>query len=249
MLPHPDALTVNGENIGMNCKGKLTGDARVIKSVADPLKTEAGFINLKGNLFDSAIMKMSVVTETFKETYLSNPDDPMAFEGRAIVFEGTEDYHKRIDDPAENIDENCILFMRGVGPKGYPGFPEVGNMTLPAKLLKKGITDMVRISDARMSGTAYGTVLLHTAPESAVGGPLALVKEGDLIEINVARRLVKLHVSDKELEARRAAFKPQKPPKRGYARIFHDHIEQANTGCDFDFLVGSSGAPVPRESH
>ncbi len=236
---HKRAKTVNGITIWNNVKDAECFDRKVIMPWKKPLKKQGGICVLRGNLApDGAVIKPSAATPKL-----------MRHKGPAVVFEDYDDYHKRIDDPKLKIDENSVMVLKNAGPQGYPGFPEVGNMALPAKLLKKGVTDMVRISDARMSGTAYGTVVLHTAPESAVGGPLALVETGDMVEINVGKRLVKLHISDKELEARMAKFKPQKPPKRGYARIFHDHIQQADTGCDFDFLVGSSGAPVPKESH
>ena len=149
-----------------------------------------------------------------------------------------------------DIDESCIMVLKGCGPKGYPGMAEVGNMPLPPKLLKKGVTDMVRISDARMSGTAYGTVVLHSAPEAAAGGPLALVKDGDMIELDVAKRKLHLHVSPKELAARRRSWKPPRPPmKRGYVKLYVEHVNQASEGADLDFLVGKSGADVPRDNH
>ncbi|MCW5732373.1 MAG: dihydroxy-acid dehydratase, partial [Alphaproteobacteria bacterium] len=170
--------------------------------------------------------------------------------GRAVVFSSIEDFKARIDDPKLDIDENCVMVLQGCGPKGYPGFPEVGNLPLPTKVLKKGITDMVRISDARMSGTAYGAVVLHVAPESAAGGPLALVRDGDMIELDVARRKLELLVSAEELARRRAAWKPPKQEyDRGWAKLYVDHVQQADKGCDLDFLVGKSGSYVPRESH
>jgi dihydroxy-acid dehydratase len=166
------------------------------------------------------------------------------------VFESIEDYQARIDDPDLDVDAGCVLVLKGCGPKGYPGMPEVGNFGLPSKLLREGVDDMVRISDARMSGTAFGTVVLHTAPEAAVGGPLALVRDGDVITLDVAARSLTLHVDDGELAARWAAWTP--PPAaydRGYYRLYIDHVLQADQGCDFDFLVGSSGSAVSRESH
>jgi dihydroxy-acid dehydratase len=174
----------------------------------------------------------------------------MQHKGRAVVFEDIDDFHARIDDPRLKIDEHSVMVLKNCGPKGYPGMAEVGNMPLPPRLLKKGITDLVRISDARMSGTAYGTVVLHVAPEAAAGGPLALVKDGDQIELDVARRRLHLHVSDEELAKRRAAWKPPKPPMaRGWTRLYIDHVNQANEGADLDFLVGGSGAAVPRDNH
>jgi dihydroxy-acid dehydratase len=174
----------------------------------------------------------------------------MQHRGRAVVFEDIDDFKARIDDPDLDVEPDDILVLKNCGPKGYPGFPEVGNMALPQKLLARGIRDMVRISDGRMSGTAYGTVVLHTAPEAAVGGPLALVRSGDMIELDVAGRSLTLEVSDQELAARRQSWTP--PPRgsdRGYYRLFVDHVLQADEGVDFDFLKGGSGAPVPRESH
>jgi dihydroxy-acid dehydratase len=174
----------------------------------------------------------------------------MRHSGRAVVFESIEDLHARINDDALDIDESSVMVLKYCGPKGYPGMAEVGNMPLPPKLLKRGITDVVRISDARMSGTAYGTVVLHTAPESAAGGPLALVQNGDTITLDVAARKLHLEVSDEELARRRAAWTP--PPshgERGYVKLYVDHVLQANDGVDLDFLVGRSGAAVPRDNH
>ena len=174
----------------------------------------------------------------------------MLHSGRAVVFENIDDFHKRIDDPNLDVDENCVLVLKNCGPKGYPGMAEVGNMPLPPKMLKKGITDMVRISDARMSGTAYGTVVLHTAPEAAAGGPLALVKNGDLIELDVPKRKLHLHVSDEELAKRRASWKAPAPKlTSGYWKLYVDHVLQADEGADLDFLVGKRGAFVPRDNH
>jgi dihydroxy-acid dehydratase len=166
------------------------------------------------------------------------------------VFEDIDDLHRRIDDPKLEVDADSVLVLKNCGPKGYPGFPEVGNFALPAKLLKRGVTDMVRISDARMSGTAYGTVVLHTAPEAAAGGPLALVQNGDLIELDVAKRKLVLHVPAGELARRRKRWKPPKPHSdRGWVKLYCDTVLQADQGVDLDFLVGKSGAKVGRESH
>jgi dihydroxy-acid dehydratase len=174
----------------------------------------------------------------------------MKHRGRAVVFADVDDYKARIDDPDLDIDETCVMVMKNCGPKGYPGMPEVGNMPLPKKILKKGVSDMVRISDARMSGTAFGTVVLHVAPEAAAGGPLALVEDGDAIELDVEARRLHLDVSDDELAVRRAAWQPSHDTyARGWAQLYTEHVTQADTGCDLDFLVGASGAPVPRESH
>jgi dihydroxy-acid dehydratase len=169
--------------------------------------------------------------------------------GRAVVFETIEDFKAKIDDPDLDIDETCVMVLKGCGPKGYPGMAEVGNMALPPKILKKGITDMVRISDARMSGTAYGTVVLHVAPEAAAGGPLALVRNGDMIEVDVPARRLHLDVSDAELSKRRAAWKAPELPKRGYYKLYVETVQQADKGADLDFLVGGSGTIVTRDSH
>src|SRR5207237_9894726 len=174
----------------------------------------------------------------------------MRHKGRAVVFEDIDDLNRRIDDPKLDVDPSCVLVLKNCGPKGYPGFPEVGNFELPAKILKQGVTDMVRISDARMSGTAYGTVVLHTAPEAAAGGPLALVRNGDLIELDVPQRRLHLQVSDEELAQRRAAWKaPALPLSSGYWKLYVEHVLQADEGADLDFLVGKRGAFVPRDNH
>jgi dihydroxy-acid dehydratase len=174
----------------------------------------------------------------------------MRHRGRAVVFESIEDFHRRIDDPRLDIDEHCVMVLKNCGPKGYPGMAEVGNMPLPPKLLKKGITDMLRISDARMSGTAYGTVVLHVCPEAAAGGTLALVENGDEIELDVERRKLELLVPKEILDKRKAAWKAPHPPlERGYWKLYHDHVLQACDGADLDFLVGKSGAFVPRDNH
>jgi dihydroxy-acid dehydratase len=173
----------------------------------------------------------------------------MKHRGRAVVFESIEDFHGRIDSEDLDVDENCVLVLKNCGPKGYPGMPEVGNMPLPPKVLKKGVTDMVRISDARMSGTAYGTVVLHASPEAAAGGPLALVRDGDMIELDVAARRIHLDVSDEELTQRKLQWKPLPIPTRGWYRLYVEHVQQAHLGADLDILVGGSGADVPRDSH
>jgi dihydroxy-acid dehydratase len=167
-----------------------------------------------------------------------------------VVFENSDDFHKRIDDENLDVDEHCILVLKNCGPKGYPGMAEVGNMPLPPKILRKGITDMVRISDARMSGTAYGTVVLHTAPEAAAGGPLAVVQNGDMIELNVPERRLQLLISDEELKARLARWQAPEPPlQSGYWKLYVDHVLQADQGADLDFLVGQRGAFVPKDNH
>ncbi|RWF45134.1 MULTISPECIES: IlvD/Edd family dehydratase [unclassified Mesorhizobium] len=204
MLPHPDALTVNGKSIGDNCKGVANENTDVIRTVAEPLKANAGFINFKGNLFDSAIMKMSGISPEFRERYLSNPNDPEAFEGNAMVFDGPEDYHARIDDPAQGIDEHTILFMRGAGPVGYPGGAEVVNMQPPAYLIKKGIHALACIGDGRQSGTSGSPSILNASPEAAVGGGLALLKSGDRVRIDLRKGTANILVSDDEITRRRA---------------------------------------------
>ena len=239
-LLHKDALTVNGATMWDNVKEAECWNREVIHPLSNPFKDQGGIAVLRGNLAPSgAILKPSAATPEL-----------MQHRGRAVVFEDIDDYKARVDDPDLEIDETSVMVLKNCGPKGYPGMAEVGNMALPAKLLKRGITDLVRISDARMSGTAYGTVVLHTAPEAAVGGPLALVKEGDMIELDVEGRRLHLDVSEAELAARREAWQPtEEPTGRGWARLHDLHVTQADRGCDLDFLVGASGAPVPRESH
>lgn len=202
LLPHPGALTVNGQSMGENCALRRTTNDDVIKPVSDPLMQTAGFVNLKGNLFDSAIMKTSVISDEFRKTYLSNPDDLNAFEGRAVVFDGPEDYHHRIDDPAENIDDNCILVMRGAGPKGYPGGAEVVNMRPPAYLLKQGVGALPCIGDGRQSGTSGSPSILNAAPEAPDNGGLALLKTGDRIRVDLNNFSANILVSDEELSNR-----------------------------------------------
>ncbi|MCC7272292.1 MAG: dihydroxy-acid dehydratase [Alphaproteobacteria bacterium] len=237
---HKDALTVNGRTMGENTADAPNWNPDVIFPAERPFKEEGGIAVLRGNLCPSgAILKPSAASPHL-----------MKHRGRAVVFESIEDFHARIDDEGLDVDESCVLVLKGCGPRGYPGFPEVGNMPLPPKVLRKGITDMVRISDARMSGTAYGTVVLHTAPESAVGGPLALVQNGDMIALDVAARTLHLDVPEAELARRRAAWTPPEPAHdRGYGRLYVEHVLQADRGVDLDFLVGKSGAHVARESH
>ena len=198
------ALTVNGRTLYDNCKGKLTEDRLVIKAFDAPMKKSAGFLNFKGNLFDSAIMKASVISEEFRKRYLSNPKDPMAFEGRAIVFDGPEDYHKRIDDPKLQIDEHCLLFMRGTGPVGYPGAAEVVNMRAPDYLLKKGINALPCIGDGRQSGTSGSPSILNASPEAATGGGLAILRTGDKVRIDLKKRSADMLISDAEIKQRYA---------------------------------------------
>ncbi len=239
-LLHKDALTVNGKTIWENVKDAVNYDEKVITPLKKPFKPQGGIAVLRGNLAPGgAVIKPSAATPKL-----------MKHRGRAVVFDNLKDYYERIDDPKLDVDENSVLVLRNCGPKGYPGFPEVGNFALPAKILKKGVEDMIRISDARMSGTAYGTVILHTAPEAAAGGPLALVRSGDMIELDVKKRRLHLDVSDEELATRRAAWKPPAPhDTRGYVKLYTDTVLQADKGVDLDFLVGKSGAKVPKESH
>src|SRR5690349_1164769 len=237
---HRDALTVNGRTIWDNVRNAECWNRDVIHRFASPFKVNTGIKVLRGNLCpDGAIIKPSAATPKLLE-----------HRGRAVVFENIEDFHRRIDDPNLDIDEQCVMVLKNCGPKGYPGMAEVGNMPLAPKLLKRGITDMVRISDARMSGTAYGTVVLHISPEAAAGGALALVENGDTIELDVAKRKLQLDVSNAELKKRKARWKAPKPAlQRGYWRLYHDHVLQADQGADLDFLVGKSGAFVPRDNH
>ena len=239
-LIHRDAMTVNGKTIWENCQVAPNWNAEVIRSFENALVEHGGIAVLRGNLApDGAVLKPSAASPHL-----------MRHRGRAVVFENIEHYKQRIDDPSLDVDENCILVLKNCGPKGYPGMAEVGNMALPAKILKRGITDMVRISDARMSGTAYGTVVLHACPEAAIGGNLALVHDGDMIELDVEARKLHLEVSDKELERRRMEWKPPQPPmKGGYQQLYFERVLQANTGADLDFLTGCRGHEVPRESH
>ena len=239
-LLNKDALTVNGQTLWDNCKDAECYDRKVIHTLDAPFKPQGGIAVLRGNLApDGAILKPSAATPEL-----------MQHRGRAIVFEDIDHYKARVDDPDLDVDETCVLVLKNCGPKGYPGFAEVGNMGLPKKILQRGITDMVCISDARMSGTAYGTVVLHVAPEAAAGGTLALVQDGDMIELDVAGRRLHLDVPDDELAARREAWEPRHDTyDRGYAQLYTEHVLQADTGCDLDFLVGHSGAYVPKESH
>ncbi|BAM91701.1 dihydroxy-acid dehydratase [Bradyrhizobium oligotrophicum S58] len=239
-LLHKDARTINGKSLWDNVAAAPNWNAEVITPFEAPFKPEGGIAILSGNLApNGAVIKPSAASpELMKHT------------GRAVVFESVEEMHDAVDDDNLDIDASCIMVLKNCGPKGYPGMAEVGNMPLPAKVLRQGVRDMIRISDARMSGTAYGTVVLHVAPEATVGGPLALVKNGDMITLDVAARSLHLHVSDEDLAARRAAWTPPKPhAARGYQKLYIDHVLQADRGVDFDFLVGRSGSPVPRDNH
>jgi L-arabonate dehydrase len=237
---HNDVLTVNGKTIGENCVDAQCYDPAVIATVDQPFKPESGVAVLRGNLCpNGAVLKPSAATPEL-----------MQHTGRAVVFENIDDYKARIDDPNLDVDPSCVLVLKNVGPRGYPGMPEVGNMQLPAKILAQGVHDMVRISDGRMSGTGFGTVILHVSPESAVGGNLALVQNGDLITLDVDNRSLHLHVSDEELAGRLVHFKPlDLGYDRGYVNLYIRHVTQAHEGADFDFLRGKSGSEVKRDSH
>jgi dihydroxy-acid dehydratase len=234
-----DALTVNGRTLRENVQDAPCWNRDVVRPFANPFKPEAGIAILRGNLAtNGAVIKPSAASVHL-----------LKHRGRAVAFENIEDFHARIGDESLDIDEHCIMVLKNCGPRGYPGMAEVGNMPLPPKVLRKGITDMVRISDARMSGTAYGTVVLHVSPEAAAGGTLALVKTGDMIELDVAARRLHLDVSDAELAQRRASYAGVPVPTRGWYKLYVDHVQQAHLGADLDILVGGSGAVVTRDSH
>jgi L-arabonate dehydrase len=236
---HRDALTANGQSIWKNVADAPCWNREVIRTFKEPFKAGAGIAVLRGNLApDGAVIKPSAASPHL-----------LQHSGRAVVFETIEEFHARINDEALDIDENCVMVLKNCGPRGYPGMAEVGNMMLPPKVLRKGVTDMVRISDARMSGTAYGTVVLHASPEAAAGGPLALVRAGDMITLDVSKRLLRLDVDDATLAARRSEWTPPPLPERGWVRLYVEHVQQADKGADLDFLVGGSGADVARDSH
>jgi L-arabonate dehydrase len=239
-LLHKDALTANGKPIWENVKDAACWNQEVITPFETPFKPDSGMAILRGNICpDGAVIKPSAASpELMKHT------------GRAVVFESVEDMHHAVNDDSLDIDKSCIMVLKHCGPKGYPGMAEVGNMPIPQKLLREGVRDMIRISDARMSGTAYGTVVLHVAPEATAGGPLALVQNGDTITLDVAARSLHLHIDDAEMARRREAWVPPEPHAvRGYAKIYIDHVLQADRGADLDFLVGTTGSPVPRDNH
>lgn len=244
LIPHFDssAITVTGRPFVETLAEAEIYDRDVIRELANPLQEKAGIVVLYGNLAPlGAVIKPSAATPEL-----------LHHRGPALVFDGVEDFHARIDDPNLVVDKNTVLILRGCGPKGYPGMPEVANLILPQKLLEKGVTDMVRICDGRMSGTAYGTVILHVAPEAAAGGPLGLVKDGDIIELDVTKRSLNIDISAEELALRKpseAMIKTFAKPVRGWERLYIDHVMQADRGADFDFLFGASGSAVPRESH
>jgi dihydroxy-acid dehydratase len=234
------AITVNGKSLVASAKNTENLNKKVIGEFETPFIKEAGIAVLHGNLCEQgAVIKPCAASPQL-----------MKHRGRAVVFDSIEDYHERVNDPKLDIDKDCVMVLQGVGPVGYPGMPEVGNMTLPKKLLDEGVTDMVRISDGRMSGTAYGTVILHVAPESAVGGTLALVQNGDMISLDVAKRSLQLEVSDEELAKRKKEWSPPKPQaERGYTKMYIENVNQADKGCDLKFLIGGSGAEVNRDLH
>jgi dihydroxy-acid dehydratase len=237
---HNNALTVNGKTIGDNSGTAQVYNRNIISTMQAPFKPESGIVVVKGNLApNGAVIKPSAASPEL-----------LTHTGRAVVFENIEDYHTRVDDPGLDIEASSIMVLKNVGPKGYPGMAEVGNMGLPKKLLEQGVTDMVRISDGRMSGTGFGTVILHVSPEAAVGGNLALVQNGDIISLDAHNRTLHLHVSDEELTVRRAAWvQTEKVHERGYVHLYQTHVEQAHLGADMDFLKGGSGSKVARDSH
>jgi dihydroxy-acid dehydratase len=238
-LLHTDALTVTGRSIGANIENAPCWNRDVVRPFAEPFKPEAGIAVLRGNLaVNGAVIKPSAASPHL-----------LKHRGRAVVFETIEDFKARIGDENLDIDEHCVMVLKNCGPRGYPGMAEVGNMPLPPKVLRKGITDMVRISDARMSGTAYGTVVLHVSPEAAAGGTLALVRTGDSIDLDVPARRLHHEVSDAELTERRSSWTGVPAPTRGWYKLYTDHVQQAHLGADLDILVGGSGTDVPRDSH
>ncbi|WP_170442314.1 IlvD/Edd family dehydratase [Ruegeria arenilitoris] len=257
LLPNPDALTVNGQSMGENCGTRRSLNDDVIKPVRNPVKHQAGFINLSGNLFESAIMKTSVISSAFREAYLSNPDDPNAFEGRAVVFDGPEDFHHRIDDPAENIDADCILIMRGAGPKGYPGAAEVVNMRPPSYLLKQGVEALPCIGDGRQSGTSGSPSILNASPEAAEGGGLALVRNGDRLRIDLGKGtadmlvpLEELHERARELEAAGGYSVPS--DQSPWQEIFREKVDRLDRGMTLkgaDKFRDIARQFLPRDNH
>ena len=239
-LLHRDALTVNGASLGANNAGAENHNREVIADFDAPFQRDAGICVLRGNLCpDGAVIKPSAASPEL-----------LQHRGRAIVFEDIDDYHRRIDDPGLEVSADSVLLLQNVGPRGFPGMPEVGNFSLPKKLLLQGVQDMLRISDGRMSGTAFGAVVLHVAPESALGGPLALARTGDAIELDLPTRRLQLLLDERELQRRRASWQPPPAPgRRGYTKLYVEHVLQADSGVDFDFLRGSSGAEVQHTGH
>jgi len=257
-LIREDALTANGKTIGDNCRGREIVTPEVIRSFDKPMKAEAGFVVLRGNLFDNAIMKTSVIAPEFRERYLSNPDDPEAFEGPAVVFDGPEDYHHRIDDPALKIDETTLLFMRGAGPIGYPGAAEVVNMRPPAYLIKKGVTSLPCIGDGRQSGTSASPSILNASPEAAAGGNLGVLRTGDRVRIDLGKGQANILISDAELAERRKALEaaggypypasqtPWQEIQRGLTGQMGDGMV-LETAVKFQRVAETFG--VPRDNH
>jgi dihydroxy-acid dehydratase len=258
LLPHPGAVTVNGRSMGDNCGDAPNRNHDVIRPIDQPLKSAAGFINLKGNLFDSALMKTSVVSPEFSERYLTNPDDPNAFEGRAIVFDGPEDFHHRIDDPALEIDANCILVMRGAGPIGYPGGAEVVNMRPPAYLIKQGISELACIGDGRQSGTSGSPSILNASPEAAAGGGLALLQTGDIIRIDLNDCSANMLVPDETLSQRQAELEAkggfEYPQNQSpWQQYFRELVTPFSEGMVFrdapDYKSIAKTKGTPRDNH
>jgi dihydroxy-acid dehydratase len=251
---HADVVTVSGKTLGEIYADTPVTDRRVIKPYDAPMQKEAGFAVLSGNLFDAAVMKTSVISPEFRQRYLENPADPNAFEGRAIVFEGPEDYHERINDPSLNIDANCMLFIRGTGPVGYPGAAEVVNMLPPDELVKQGITMLPCIGDGRQSGTSGSPSILNASPESAVGGGLALLRTGDRVRIDLGRRTANILISDAELAERRAAWKaPDLESQTPWQELQRRHVGQLSSGACLDFAIKyqriSITRGLPRDNH
>ena len=257
LLPHPDAITANGRTARENCEGAAIADSDVIRSVDSPMMADAGFLNLSGNLFDSAIMKTSVITQEFRERYLENPDDPMAFEGRAVVFDGPEDYNVRIDDESLGVDENCILIMRGAGPIGYPGGAEVVNMRPPAYLIKRGVRALPCVGDGRQSGTSGSPSILNASPEAADGGGLALARTGDRVRIDLNRCAADLLLEEDELAARRSALEeaggfPRPESQSPWQEMFRRRVRPFAEGMTLegaDAYRDIAARHVPRDNH
>ncbi len=262
-LPHPDAMTVNGRTIGQNCEGRFAEDREVIRSYAAPILADAGFLNLKGNLFDSAIMKTSVISASFRERYLSDPDDPDAFEGKVVVFDGREDYHARINDPSLEIDADTLLVIRGAGPIGYPGAAEIVNMQPPDALLVQGIDELPCIGDGRQSGTSGSPSILNASPEAAVGGGLALLRTGDRVRIDLRQRTADVLLPEAELAARRAEVEAQledgrlpyvPPSQTPWQEIQRGIVGQLAEGMVLEPAVryqdiGHGPRSIPRDNH
>jgi len=255
---HTDIITCSGKTVGENHENvPFSPDRRVIKPYEDPLKPDAGFVVISGNIFDSAVMKLSVVGDRFREHYLEHPDHPGLFEGRAIVFEGPEDYHHRIDDPSLDIDEDCFLFIRYCGPKGYPGAAEVVNMRPPAKLIEKGIVALPTIGDGRQSGTSESPSILNASPEAATGGNLAILKTGDKVRFDLGKRRLDVMVSPEEIDQRRAELKanPHKlpPSQTPWQEIYRSMVGELSTGACLEpavlYLKLAETHGLPRRNH